>query len=101
MDFDRDGDGVKNGVDVAPDDASEWADDDGDGIFDNADDDKDNDGLTDDVDPLPLTPSADMTVIALMPRQSLNTSSDLSHQVAWKASRILHLVRAPGTTVLM
>ena len=58
-DFDRDGDGVKNDVDIAPDDASEWADYDGDGLFDNADDDDDNDGLSDDLDPLPF--NADQT----------------------------------------
>jgi len=44
---DIDGDGVPDDQDVFPEDPDEWADNDLDGIGDNADDDDDNDGLTD------------------------------------------------------
>ena len=44
---DDDGDGTINFIDVFDDDATETADNDGDGIGDNADPDDDNDGLTD------------------------------------------------------
>src|SRR5690606_18941769 len=42
---DRDGDGFNDDVDAFPDDASEWADMDGDGIGDNSDPDRDGDGF--------------------------------------------------------
>ena len=45
--LDADGDGVADDEDAFPDDPDEWADSDGDGVGDNADDDDDNDGLTD------------------------------------------------------
>jgi len=44
---DRDGDGIPNQEDAFPDDANEWADNDNDGVGDNADDDIDNDGIPD------------------------------------------------------
>ncbi|QSX41897.1 M9 family metallopeptidase [Shewanella cyperi] len=51
---DRDGDGVADGDDAFPDDATEWLDTDHDGIGNNADTDDDNDGVldSDDLDPL-------------------------------------------------
>lgn len=42
---DRDGDGFNDDVDAFPDDATEWADMDGDGIGDNSDPDRDGDGF--------------------------------------------------------
>jgi hypothetical protein len=51
---DRDGDGVPDGRDAFPDDPDEWADNDGDGIGDNADPDDDNDGILDSRDWLPF-----------------------------------------------
>ena len=45
--LDSDGDGVPDSEDAFPHDATEWSDNDGDGIGDNADPDDDNDGLTD------------------------------------------------------
>ena len=44
---DVDGDNVPDVLDLFPNDASEWADNDGDGIGDNADSDDDNDGMSD------------------------------------------------------
>jgi len=44
---DVDGDNVPDVLDLFPNDASEWADNDGDGIGDNADLDDDNDGMSD------------------------------------------------------
>ncbi len=46
-DNDRDGDGHANWRDAFPDDATEWRDNDRDGVGDNADQDDDNDGLSD------------------------------------------------------
>ena len=48
IDNDRDGDGVDNANDTFPDDATESADLDGDGIGDNADTDRDGDGFSND-----------------------------------------------------
>ncbi|MGA1848698.1 MAG: hypothetical protein ACMUHB_05085 [Thermoplasmatota archaeon] len=45
--FDSDGDGVKNFLDLFPDDPNEWNDTDGDGVGDNADPDDDDDGFDD------------------------------------------------------
>lgn len=65
---DRDGDGVPDDVDAFPDDPAEWADLDGDGIGDNADPDRDGDGIanddetrlgTDPDDPASSPPDAD------------------------------------------
>jgi len=53
---DRDGDGVADAVDVYPDDPSESADFDNDGIGNNADTDDDNDGVSDDEDQMPFNP---------------------------------------------
>ena len=53
---DGDGDGFVEGVDAFPDDASDWADWDGDGIGDNADSDDDNDGVPDQADVFPRDP---------------------------------------------
>ncbi|MDG1533298.1 MAG: hypothetical protein P8Q35_02485, partial [Candidatus Thalassarchaeaceae archaeon] len=47
LDTDRDGDTYDNGVDVFPDDVTEWVDTDGDTIGDNADTDDDADGVLD------------------------------------------------------
>lgn len=44
---DSDGDGIANSQDSFPDDPNEWQDTDGDGIGDNADEDDDNDGISD------------------------------------------------------
>ncbi len=46
-DNDRDGDLHSNWADAFPDDRQEWADNDKDGVGDNADEDDDNDGLSD------------------------------------------------------
>jgi len=51
---DLDGDGVVDAVDVFPNDPSESADFDNDGIGDNADTDDDNDGVSDDQDQMPF-----------------------------------------------
>lgn len=45
---DRDGDGVNDDLDAFPDDPTEWADMDGDGIGDNSDPDRDGDGFDND-----------------------------------------------------
>lgn len=58
-DDDRDGDGVLNGADAFPDDASESADSDRDGVGDNADPDDDNDGVADTVDNCRFVANAD------------------------------------------
>ncbi len=50
---DRDHDGIPDDRDAFPDDPLEWADNDGDGIGDNADNDDDNDGVLDSQDYLP------------------------------------------------
>ncbi|MCP4799329.1 MAG: hypothetical protein GY893_05210, partial [bacterium] len=47
LDTDRDGDTYDNGVDVFPDDVTEWVDTDGDTTGDNADTDDDADGVLD------------------------------------------------------
>jgi len=60
MDADRDGDGVDDTEDWFPTDASEWADEDLDGMGDNSDPfpgDRDNDGVADDEDAYPLDPT--------------------------------------------
>ncbi len=54
---DTDGDGVNDAIDKFPLDASDWADNDLDGIGNNADPDDDNDGWNDVVDAFPLDPS--------------------------------------------
>ena len=54
---DDDNDGYLDVNDAFPLDASEWADNDGDGIGDNADADDDNDGVDDSADDFPLDPS--------------------------------------------
>ncbi|HIF49908.1 MAG TPA: VCBS repeat-containing protein, partial [Cytophagales bacterium] len=46
----EDGDGVDNSADVFPSDGEEWVDTDGDGIGDNRDPDRDNDGFSNDVE---------------------------------------------------
>ncbi|USH01195.1 S8 family serine peptidase [Grimontia kaedaensis] len=47
---DTDGDGVGDNSDVFPNDQNEWSDSDGDGVGDNGDIDRDNDGLSDDLE---------------------------------------------------
>ncbi|MDQ8183458.1 carbohydrate-binding protein [Pelagicoccus sp. SDUM812005] len=54
---DTDEDGVLDGSDAFPEDPSEWADSDGDGIGNNADLDDDNDGVADSEDAFPLDPT--------------------------------------------
>lgn len=56
VDLDDDGDGVSDGADAFPLDASEWLDTDRDGVGNNADPDDDNDGYPDISDPYPLDP---------------------------------------------
>jgi hypothetical protein len=51
---DSDGDGIVDGNDAFPFDASEWLDTDSDGIGNNADTDDDNDGIEDSLDAFPL-----------------------------------------------
>ena len=58
-DDDDDNDGYLDVNDAFPLDASEWADNDGDGIGDNADADDDNDGVDDSADDFPLDPNED------------------------------------------
>ena len=58
--IDNDLDGIQNALDAFPNDASETADFDGDGIGDNADLDDDNDGIDDLADTFPLN-SAEST----------------------------------------
>ncbi|CZF78583.1 Cell wall-associated protease precursor [Grimontia celer] len=55
---DTDGDGVGDNSDVFPNDQNEWSDSDGDGVGDNGDIDRDNDGLSDDLE---SRTSADIT----------------------------------------
>jgi hypothetical protein len=62
---DSDGDGVYDGDDTFPYDATESADADSDGIGDNADTDDDNDGVADTEDDFPLDPT-----------ESVDTDSD-------------------------
>ena len=61
---DVDGDNVPDVLDLFPNDAGEWADNDGDGIGDNADTDDDNDGMSDTWEETygldPLTDDADL-----------------------------------------
>jgi syndecan 4 len=59
VDPDDDGDGVADVADPFPLDSSEWADDDNDGIGNNADDDDDNDGIPDVDDNCVLVPNPD------------------------------------------
>ncbi|WP_157515707.1 S8 family serine peptidase, partial [Grimontia marina] len=47
---DTDGDGVGDNSDVFPNDQNEWSDSDGDGVGDNGDTDRDNDGLSDELE---------------------------------------------------
>ncbi|MFS1874187.1 S8 family serine peptidase [Enterovibrio norvegicus] len=54
---DSDGDGVGDNADAFPDDATETSDSDGDGVGDNSDVDRDNDGLSDELE---LRTSADI-----------------------------------------
>ncbi len=56
-DDDDDNDGYLDVNDEFPLDSSEWADNDGDGVGDNADADDDNDGVDDSADDFPLDPS--------------------------------------------
>lgn len=51
--IDSDGDGVPDDEDAFPDDPTEWSDNDGDGLGDNADPDDDNDGVDDEDDVFP------------------------------------------------
>lgn len=61
---DVDGDHVPDVLDLYPNDPTEWADHDGDGIGDNQDDDDDNDGMTDDWESLyGLDPYADDSLL--------------------------------------
>jgi len=66
LDADRDNDGIVDGLDVFPDDSSEWADSDFDGIGDNSDAfpqdgtetmDSDGDGVGDNADAFPENPT--------------------------------------------
>ena len=54
---DSDGDGIVDPGDALPDDPSEYADSDGDGVGDNADADDDNDGVADREDAFPTDPN--------------------------------------------
>ncbi|MDE0193891.1 MAG: hypothetical protein OXQ90_21270 [Gammaproteobacteria bacterium] len=54
---DTDGDGIVDPGDVFPEDPDEWADNDDDGVGDNADADDDNDGIDDAEDAFPLDPA--------------------------------------------
>ena len=54
---DSDGDGHKNNVDLFPQNSTEWADLDGDGIGDNSDADKDGDGISNEEDVFPSNPA--------------------------------------------
>ena len=54
---DTDGDGYSDHLDAFPNDPNEWADNDNDGIGDNADTDDDNDGYSDSSDAFPLDPN--------------------------------------------
>ena len=56
LDEDDDGDGVEDGLDAFPLDATEWVDTDGDCLGNNADLDDDGDGVMDVQDALPLDP---------------------------------------------
>ena len=49
-DADDDGDGVNDGIDVFPEDSSEWIDTDGDGTGDNSDTNDDGDDYSDEVE---------------------------------------------------
>lgn len=53
---DRDGDGVPDEDDAFPDDPTEWADLDGDGVGDNSDPDRDGDGVNNESDAFPNNP---------------------------------------------
>ena len=55
--YDSDGDGYADGVDLFVNDPNEWEDFDGDGIGNNGDVDDDNDGVADTVDRFPLNAS--------------------------------------------
>jgi cytoskeletal protein CcmA (bactofilin family) len=55
--LDRDNDGVYDDDDAFPDDGTEWADFDGDGIGDNSDPDFDGDGVNNDLDAFPNDPT--------------------------------------------
>ena len=66
LEGDSDGDGFSDSVDVFPDDETEWADHDEDGIGDNADLDDDDDGVADTLDNCPLVSNTDQ----------LNTDND-------------------------
>ncbi len=59
IESDGDGDGVSDSADVFPDDPTEWADIDNDGIGDNADTDDDNDGVPDASDNCPVVSNSD------------------------------------------
>lgn len=54
---DTDGDGIVDPGDALPENSEEWADNDGDGVGDNADEDDDNDGVNDAEDVFPLDPA--------------------------------------------
>lgn len=60
VDLDDDGDGISDGADAFPLDASEWQDSDFDGIGNVADTDDDNDGIPDISDSYPLNPINDL-----------------------------------------
>lgn len=54
---DADGDGIVDPGDAFPDNSEEWADNDDDGVGDNADEDDDNDGVNDTEDVFPIDPA--------------------------------------------
>ena len=76
---DRDGDNVTDAEDAFPDDSSEWADYDGDGVGNNADPDDDNDGYFDAEDAFPNDPSewADENGV---PFEMIESSYDFSRE---------------------
>ncbi|KAA0003758.1 MAG: zinc ribbon domain-containing protein [Thermoplasmata archaeon] len=70
---DRDGDSIPDDKDAFPDDPTEWADNDNDGIGDNADPDDDNDGILDTFD---VVPTHDAGVIVEIERLRIKDPVD-------------------------